>query len=230
MVDLLGRAGQVDEAYSFIQKMPMEPNERIWGALLSACHVYSNMDIGLRAADHLFQLVPEHAGYYVLLSNIYAKAGRWEDVTTVRSIMKGKGIKKMPGVSNVELNRQVHSFLSGDQSHPQAKKIYEELDVIVGKLKEVGYVPQTVSALHDVEEEDKEKHLSVHSEKLAIVFVMINTEPGTPIRVTKNLRVCGDCHIAIKLISKIIRRDIIVRDMNRFHHFQNGICSCDDYW
>lgn len=230
MVDLLGRAGQVDEAYSFIQKMPMEPNERIWGALLSACRVYSNMDIGLRAADHLFQLVPEHAGYYVLLSNIYAKAGRWEDVTTIRSIMKGKGIKKMPGVSNVELNRRVHSFLSGDQSHPQAKKIYEELDVLVGKLKEVGYVPQTVSALHDVEEEDKEKHLSVHSEKLAIVFAMINTEPGTPIRVTKNLRVCGDCHIAIKLISKIIGRDIIVRDMNRFHHFQNGICSCDDYW
>ncbi|XP_057469168.1 putative pentatricopeptide repeat-containing protein At3g49142 [Actinidia eriantha] len=230
MVDLLGRAGQVDEAYNFIKQMPMEPNDRIWGALLSACRVYSNMDIGLIAADHLFQLVPEQAGYYVLLSNIYAKAGRWEDVTTIRSIMKGRGIKKMPGVSNVEFNHRVYTFLAGDQSHPQSKEIYEELDVLVGKMKEMGYVPETDSALHDVEEEDKENHLAVHSEKLAIVFAIINTEPGTPIRITKNLRVCGDCHIAIKLISKIAEREIIVRDTNRFHHFQSGVCSCDDYW
>ncbi|CAL5407898.1 unnamed protein product [Camellia sinensis] len=227
MVDLLGRAGRVDEAYNFIKKMPMEPNERIWGALLSACRVYSKMDIGLIAADHLFKLVPEQAGYYVLLSNIYAKAGRWKDVTTIRSIMKNRGIKKMPGVSNVEIDRLVHTFLAGDQSHPQSKEIYEALDVFVGKMKEVGYVPETHSALHDVEEEDKENHLAVHSEKLAIVFAIINTKPGTPIRITKNLRVCGDCHIAIKLISKIAEREIIVRDTNRFHHFQNGVCSCD---
>ncbi|WOG88215.1 hypothetical protein DCAR_0207449 [Daucus carota subsp. sativus] len=230
MVDLLGRAGRLNEAYSVIKQMPMKPNERIWGALLSACRVYSNMDIGLVAADNLFQMVPEQAAYYVLLSNIYAKAGRWKDVTVVRSIMKSKGIKKLPGVSNVELHDHVHSFLAGDQSHPQSKEIYEELDVLVWKMKEAGYVPETESALHDVEEEDKENHLAVHSEKLAIAFVILNTKPGTPIRITKNLRVCGDCHIAAKLISKITNRDIIVRDTNRFHHFHNGVCSCGDYW
>uniref|UniRef100_F6H6H5 DYW domain-containing protein n=2 Tax=Vitis vinifera TaxID=29760 RepID=F6H6H5_VITVI len=230
MVDLLGRAGQVDEAYGFIKQMPMEPNERVWGALLSACRVYSNMIIGLLAADQLFQLCPEQSGYYVLLSNIYAKAGRWEDVTTVRSIMKTKGIKKMPGVSNFELDNRVHTFLAGDQSHPQSKQIYEELDVSVGKMKEAGYVPETDSALHDVEEEDKECHLAVHSEKLAIAFAILNTAPGSPIRITKNLRVCGDCHIAAKLISKIVGREITIRDTNRFHHFYNGVCSCGDYW
>ena len=230
MVDLLGRSGQVDEAYSFIKQMPVEPNERVWGALLSACRVYSNMNIGLLAADHLFQLAPEQSGYYVLLSNIYAKAGRWKDVTTIRSMMKGRGLKKIPGISNVELNDQIHTFLAGDQSHPLSKKIYEELDVLVGKMKELGYVPETDSALHDVEEEDKECHLAVHSEKLAIVFAILSTEPGTPIRITKNLRVCGDCHIAAKLISKIVQREIIVRDTNRFHHFKNGVCSCGDYW
>ncbi|KAJ9679674.1 hypothetical protein PVL29_021566 [Vitis rotundifolia] len=230
MVDLLGRAGQVDEAYGFIKQMPMEPNERVWGALLSACRVYSNMIIGLLAADQLFQLGPEQSGYYVLLSNIYAKAGRWEDVTTVRSIMKTKGIKKMPGVSNFELDNRVHTFLAGDQSHPQSKQIYEELDVLVGKMKEAGYVPETDSALHDVEEEDKECHLAVHSEKLAIAFAILNTAPGSPIRITKNLRVCGDCHIAAKLISKIVGREITIRDTNRFHHFYNGVCSCGDYW
>ncbi|XP_030933746.1 putative pentatricopeptide repeat-containing protein At3g49142 [Quercus lobata] len=230
MVDLLGRSGQVDEAYSFIKQMPVEPNERVWGALLSACRVYSNMNIGLLAADHLFQLAPEQSGYYVLLSNIYAKAGRWKDVTTIRSMMKGRGLKKIPGISNVELNDRIHTFLAGDQSHPHSEKIYEELDVLVGKMKELGYVPETDSALHDVEEEDKECHLAVHSEKLAIVFAILNTEPGTPIRITKNLRVCGDCHIAAKLISKIVQREIIVRDTNRFHHFKNGVCSCGDYW
>ncbi|XP_043717752.1 putative pentatricopeptide repeat-containing protein At3g49142 [Telopea speciosissima] len=230
MVDLLGRAGHVDEAYGFIKQMSTEPNERVWGALLSACRVYSNMTLGLVAADHVFQLVPEQAGYYVLLSNIYAKAGRWNDVTIVRSLMKSKGIKKLPGCSNVELDDRVHTFLVGDHSHPQSKEIYAELDVLLGKMKEAGYVPETDSALHDVEEEDKEGHLVVHSEKLAIAFAIMNTKPGTPIRITKNLRVCADCHIAAKLISKISERDIIVRDTNRFHHFQSGICSCGDYW
>ncbi|KAL0557304.1 hypothetical protein IC582_005831 [Cucumis melo] len=230
MVDLFGRAGEVEEAYSFVKQMPMEPNERVWGALLSACRVHLKMDIGLVAADRLFQLAPKQSGYYVLLSNIYAKAGMWKDVMNVRYAMKKMGIKKVPGISNVELNGQVHTFLAGDQYHPQAKNIYEELDVLVGKMKELGYIPQTESALHDVEVEDKECHLAIHSEKLAIVFAILNTKQGTPIRITKNLRVCGDCHIAIKLISKIASRDIIVRDCNRFHHFSNGICSCGDYW
>nr|AYM00593.1 pentatricopeptide repeat protein [Salvia miltiorrhiza] len=230
MVDLLGRAGRVDEAYAHIKQMPVEPNDRVWGALLNACHVYNNMDIGVVAADHLFELAPNQSGYYVLLSNIYAKAGRWRDVSLVRSIMKDRGIKKIPGVSNVELRDQVHTFLAGDRSHQQSKEIYEELDILVGKIKEAGYVPKTDTALHDVEEEEKENHLAVHSEKLAIVFALINSSPHTPIRVTKNLRVCEDCHVAIKFISKIADRQITVRDTNRYHHFENGICSCGDYW
>ncbi|XP_047339891.1 putative pentatricopeptide repeat-containing protein At3g49142 [Impatiens glandulifera] len=230
MVDLLGRAGRLNEAYEFIMKMPLAPNERVWGALLGACRVYSDMDIGIVVADNLLKLAPEQSGYYVLLSNIYAKAGRWEEVSEIRSIMKGRGIKKMPGISNVEIDRNVHTFLAGDQSHAQTEKIYEELEFLMGKMKESGYVPETISALHDVEEEDKENHLAVHSEKLAIAFAIINTRPGTTIRITKNLRVCGDCHIAAKLISKIVAREIVIRDTNRFHHFRDGFCSCGDYW
>ncbi|KAK6121672.1 hypothetical protein DH2020_044586 [Rehmannia glutinosa] len=230
MVDILGRAGKVDEANIHIKQMSMEPNDRVWGALLSACHVYNNMDIGVIAADRLFQLAPQQSGYYVLLSNIYAKAGRWKDVTLFRSIMKGRGVKKIPAVSNVELDDHVHTFLAGDRSHPQMEEIYLELDILLGKMKEAGYVPKTDTALHDVEEEEKENHLVVHSEKLAIVFAIINSEPRVPIRVTKNLRVCEDCHIAIKFISKITERQIIVRDTNRYHHFENGVCSCGDYW
>ncbi|XP_048496850.1 putative pentatricopeptide repeat-containing protein At3g49142 [Beta vulgaris subsp. vulgaris] len=230
MVDLLGRSGKVNEALSFIKEMPIEPNERVWGALLGACRVHSNMSIGLIAADHLFHMVPEQAGFYVLLSNIYAKAGKWKEVSTIRSLMKNKGMNKTPGISNVEHEGQVYTFLAGDRSHPQSKEIYDKLDVLVGKMKEEGYVPETDFALHDVEEEDKEGHLRVHSEKLAIIFALINTRPPTTIRITKNLRICGDCHIAIKLISKITKREILVRDTNRFHTFKNGVCSCGDYW
>ncbi|KAG8390354.1 hypothetical protein BUALT_Bualt01G0074800 [Buddleja alternifolia] len=140
MVDLLGRAGRVNEAYDHIKRMP---NERVWGALLSACNVYNNMDIGVIAVDHLFQLAPEQSGYYVLLSNIYAKAGRWKDVTLIRLFMKGRGIKKIPGVSNVELDDRVHTFLAGDRSHPRTAEIYDELDILLGKMKEAGYVPNT---------------------------------------------------------------------------------------
>lgn len=230
MVDLLGRAGCISEAYDFIMAMPIEPNERVWGALLGACRIHSNMDIGLLAADSLFRLVPNQTGYYVLLSNIYARAGRWADVTSVRSVMASKGIKKLPGGSSVEIGDQVHTFHVGDRSHPQYEMIYEKLDELLGKIKGMGYNPEVEATLHDVEEEDKEGHLSVHSEKLAIAFVLINTRPGTPIRITLNLRTCGDCHHAAKLISTIANREIILRDINKFHHIVQGVCSCGDYW
>lgn len=109
-------------------------------------------------------------------------------------------------------------------------EIYAVLDNLAGKMKEIGFVPSRDFALHDVEEEEKEQILCGHSEKLAVAFGLMNTCPGSPIRIAKNLRVCGDCHIAIKIISRIVSREIIVRDTNRFHHFKNGFCSCGDYW
>jgi hypothetical protein len=97
-------------------------------------------------------------------------------------------------------------------------------------MNNLGYVPDTRFVLHDVEEEEKVSRLCHHSEKLAIAFGLISTPPGTSLRIFKNLRVCGDCHTATKFISKIVGRVIIVRDANRFHHFENGLCSCRDYW
>ena len=93
-----------------------------------------------------------------------------------------------------------------------------------------GYNVDTKNVLYDMDEEDKEVQLSYHSEKLAIAFGLIFTDSGTPIRVVKNLRVCSDCHLATKMLSKIYAREIIVRDSKRFHHFTDGSCSCMDYW
>eukprot|EP01018_Ginkgo_biloba_P012519 Gb_27057 [translate_table: standard] len=230
MVDLLGRSGFLDEAHDFIKKMPLEPNAVVWGALLGACRIHHNIALGEHVVGRILDLEPDNTACYVLLSNIYAEAGRWNAVAKVRTEMKGRGLKKTPGCSWIEVNNRVHAFLVGDRLHPESEKIYAMLATLAGQMEEAGYVPKTNFVLHDVEEEMKEHMLCSHSEKLAIGFGLISTRPGSTIRITKNLRVCDDCHSATKFISKIVQREIIVRDTNRFHLFKDGLCSCGDYW
>ncbi|CAJ1790302.1 unnamed protein product [Sphenostylis stenocarpa] len=230
MVDLLGRAGYLNEAYSLIQEMNVKPDFIIWGSLLGACRIHKNVELGEISARKLFQLDPSNCGYYVLLSNIYADAGRWDEVERMRILMKNRGLLKTPGFSIVEIKGRIHVFLVGDKEHPQHEKIYEYMDKLNAKLQELGYMPNVTSVLHDVDEEEKEMVLRVHSEKLAVAFGIINSVPGSVIHIIKNLRICGDCHIAIKLISKVVNREIVVRDSKRFHHFKDGLCSCGDYW
>jgi pentatricopeptide repeat protein len=230
LVDLLGRAGRLNEAQDLINKMPMKPGAAVWRSLLGACRIHNNIELGEHASRHLFELDPKNAAHYVLLSNIFAAAGRWDEVEKVRKMMKDRRVEKMPGRSWIEVNNKVYDFFVGDKSHPQMRAIYAMLEKLSGQMKQVGYVPERNFVLHDVEDEQKEHILCHHSEKLAIVFGLINTPPGTPIRVVKNLRICGDCHSATKFISRIVVREIVVRDAIRFHHFKEGQCSCGDYW
>ncbi|PPD87190.1 hypothetical protein GOBAR_DD15895 [Gossypium barbadense] len=230
MVNLLGRAGLFDEAEALIQNMEMKPDGAIWGSLLGACRVHKRVELGESVAKHLFELEPENPGVYVLLSNIYAGAGRWDDVARIRTLLNNKGMKKVPGCSSIEVDRVVHEFLVSDKVHPRCKEIYDMLNEVDTLLEKAGFVPDTSEVLQDIDEEWKEGALSHHSEKLAIAFGLISTKPGTTIRIVKNLRVCGNCHSATKLISKIFNREIIARDRNRFHHFKDGSCSCNDFW
>lgn len=130
----------------------------------------------------------------------------------------------------IELDSEIYEFVAGDKSHKQYKEIYEMVEEMRREMKRAGHVPSTSEVLLDIDEEDKEDALNRHSEKLAIAFALLNTPPGTPIRIVKNLRVCSDCHSATKFISKIYHREIVVRDRNRFHHFKDGLCSCKDFW
>ncbi|XXG55453.1 hypothetical protein AAC387_Pa03g3119 [Persea americana] len=230
VVDLLGRAGYLDEAYDFVMSMPMKPEVTVWGALLSACKIYGNVRLGRYAAEQVFALDPLNAGHYVQLSNLYASAGLWNDVSKVRVLMKERGLVKALGYSLIEINGKLQSFRVGDKSHPRSKEIFVMLEELEKELKEAGFVPNTDSVLHDLNTEDKEESLCNHSERLAIAFGLISTPPGTTLRITKNLRACVNCHSATKLISKIVEREIVVRDANRFHHFKDGLCSCGDYW
>lgn len=229
MVDLLGRAGRLNEAWDFIQKMPIEPGITVFGAMLGACKIHKNVELGEKAANRLFELDPDEGGYHVLLANIYAAASLWDKLAKVRTIMEKKGLQKTPGCSLVELKNEVHSFYSGSTSHPQSKRIYTFLETLIDEIKAAGYVPDT-NSIHDVEDYVQENLLSSHSEKLAIAFGLLNSSQGSTIHIRKNLRVCGDCHNATKYISLVTGCEIIVRDMHRFHCFKNGVCSCGDYW
>ncbi|CAL5067078.1 unnamed protein product [Urochloa decumbens] len=230
MVDLLGRAGKVEEAYDYIVNMPLEPNAVVWRTLLGACAMHKKLELGEAAWARLVELDPGHSGDYVLLSNLYAAVGRWADVHVLRKTMAKDGVRKNPGRSLVELRNSVYEFVMGDRSHPESEQIYKMLAEIAERLRHEGYIPRTSNVLADIEEEEKETALNYHSERLAIAFALLKSLPGTPIRIVKNLRVCGDCHTVTKLISKIYDREIIVRDRSRFHHFKSGSCSCKDYW
>ncbi|XP_057822921.2 pentatricopeptide repeat-containing protein At1g11290, chloroplastic isoform X2 [Cryptomeria japonica] len=230
IVDQLGRAGHLDEAERIINEMPFEPSAFVWGIFLSACRTHGNIKLGKRAAEQLLELEPKESAPYVLLSNIYAMENRWDDVSKVRKMMKDRGVAKEPGQSWIVVKEKVHAFYVEDTSHPQTEEIYTKLEELSGQIADAGYVQDTKFVLQNLEEDQKEHNLSHHSEKLAIAYGLISTKPGIPVRVFKNLRVCGDCHNATKFISLVTKREIVLRDANRFHHFKDGVCSCGDYW
>ncbi|XP_042490489.1 pentatricopeptide repeat-containing protein At2g22410, mitochondrial-like isoform X2 [Macadamia integrifolia] len=147
MIDLLGRVGLLEEANKLIKGMPMEPDEAAWGALLNACRMHGNVELGKLAADKLLHLDPKDSGIYALLANMYAGRRRWDDVRMVRSMMRDRGIKKTPGNSLIEVDGKIHEFLVADKSHPQSEEIYNILDEILLLLKSEGYVPNTSQLL-----------------------------------------------------------------------------------
>ncbi|XP_044507986.1 pentatricopeptide repeat-containing protein At4g33170-like [Mangifera indica] len=231
VIDLLGRSGRLKEAEEFINNMPFEPNSFGWCSFLAACRIHGDKERGEVAAEKLMLLEPENSRVaHVLLSNIYAKEKQWEDVRNLRKMMKDGSVKKLPGYSWVDVGNKTHIFIAEDWSHPQKKEIYKKLDCLLDQIKEAGYIPCTQSIQQDTDDRTKEKLLHHHSERIAIAFALISMPIGKPIIVKKNLRVCSDCHSAIKYISKVTGRKIIVRDNSRFHHFAAGLCSCGDYW
>ncbi|URD90895.1 repeat-containing protein [Musa troglodytarum] len=203
MIDILGRTGKLNEMEDFIKKMPVRPNNLIWRTVLVACRRSKDgakSGIWKQASEMLLELEPENPVNYVLISSMYAYRGRWEDVAKTRTAMRTLPVKKEAGRSWVTLHDGLHVFVAGDKF-----------------------------ALYDIDMETKEELLSYHSEKLAVAFVLTRS-CRVPIRIMKNLRVCGDCHSAFCYISKIVGRKITLRDCNRFHHFENGKCSCGDFW
>ncbi|CAN0841336.1 Pentatricopeptide repeat-containing protein At5g39680 [Linum grandiflorum] len=230
MVGLLGKAGKLEDAKNFMMSRMEIWDVVAWRTLLNACHIHKNYELAERVANSILEMDPRDMGSYTLLSNVYARRSRWDAVADIRKLMKDRKVRKEPGSSWIEIQNATHVFVSDDKKHPESSKIYEKVKEIIALIKPLGYVPDVDLVLHDVEDEQKEDHLCYHSEKLAMAYGIMKLPSGAPIVVIKNLRMCDDCHSAARLISKLTRRSIIIRDAKRFHHFQDGCCSCGDYW
>ncbi|KAI4317854.1 hypothetical protein L6164_025685 [Bauhinia variegata] len=215
---MFGSVGHLDEAFEFIEKMPIEPSVDVWETLMNLCRVHGHLELGDRCAELVEQLDPSR-----LIEQ--SKAGL---LPIKPSDLVQEKEKKNQNL--LEVRSRVHEYRAGDTSHPETDKIYALLRCLRSQMKEAGYIPETKFVLHDIDQESKEEALLSHSERLAVGYGLISSAARSPIRVIKNLRFCGDCHNALKIVSKLVGRELIIRDAKRFHHFRDGVCSCRDYW
>ncbi|XP_022757524.1 pentatricopeptide repeat-containing protein At4g01030, mitochondrial [Durio zibethinus] len=229
MVDLLGRAGYLDEAWDFIQSMPLKPDATIWGALLGSCRIHKNIQLAEIAVKKLFELEPYNSANYILMMNLYAMSDRWGDVERIKDLMSDIGVKNGQVWSWIQIGQIIHQFFA-EENHPDEGEIYFELYHLVYEMKKLGYKPDVKCVYQNIDDNEKEKVLFSHTEKLAITYGLIKSRSDMPIRVIKNTRICPDCHTAAKYISLVKNREIFLRDGSRFHHFSEGKCSCNDCW
>ncbi|KAF7100361.1 hypothetical protein CFC21_101888 [Triticum aestivum] len=185
VVDLLGRAGRLAEAYGTIKSMPFPVDIVLWQTLLGASKTHGDLELAELAATKLAELGSNVDGDYVLLSNVYVSKAWWADVGRVRDTMRSNDVRKVPGFSYTEISGVMHKFINGDKEHPRLQEIYRALEEIMSRIGELGYEPETSNVLHDIGEEEKQYALSYHSEKLAIAFGLIATPPGETLRVIK---------------------------------------------
>ena len=229
MIELLGREGLLDEALNLIKNAPFPPTKNMWAALLTACRVHRNLELGKFAAEKLFGLEPEKLGNYIVLLNIYNSSGRADEAAKVIEALKRRGLRLVPACSWIEIKKQPHKFVFGDKSHPRSTEIYKKLGEVMKEVGKLGYTHGGKCLLPDVGEEEQ-RGSGCHSEKLAICFGLISTSSSSLLQVVQGHRVCNECHGVIKMMTTVTRREIVLRDSNRFHHFRNGACSCGDYW
>ncbi|WZZ75343.1 pentatricopeptide repeat-containing protein At4g15720 [Brassica napus] len=237
VVDMLGRFGRVDEAYALAKTIEVggEQGALLWGALLSAGRLHGRVDIVGEASKRLIESNQQVTSAYVALSNAYAVAGGWEDSESLRLEMRRGGNVKERACSWIEIKDSVYAFHAGDLSCDESGEIVRFIKDLEKRMKERGHrgsssMITSSSVFVDVDEEAKEEIVSLHCERLALAFGLIHLPEGSTIRIMNNLRMCRDCHEAFKLISGIVEREIVVRDVNRFHCFKDGSCTCRDFW
>ncbi|XP_043703590.1 pentatricopeptide repeat-containing protein At5g03800 isoform X2 [Telopea speciosissima] len=230
MVSVFGYWHYFNEAEELISNMPFEPDSTVWRALLDSCRLRSNTTLGKWAAKHLLAMDLQDPSVGILVANLYSASGRWHCSERIRKEMREKGLRKLPGQSWIIYQNRVHSFFMRDKSHFHTKDIYSGLDILILECMKAGYVPDTSFVLHEVEENQKKDFLFYHSAKLAVTYGLLMTGHGKPIRVMKNIHLCGDCHTFLKYVSIVTKREVSLRDASGFHNFRDGECSCRDYW
>ncbi|CAL5209447.1 unnamed protein product [Lathyrus oleraceus] len=211
LVDLLGRGGRLEEAMGVIETMPFKPDSLICKTLLNACSLHGNVALGEDMARRCLELDPSDPAIYLLLANLYDSAGLSDFGEKTRRLMRERGLKRSPGQCWMEIRSRVHHFSAGEKINDE---INEKLKFLTAEFRNRGYQYQ--------ENEDK----LYHSEQLAVAFGVLNVPAMAPIRIYKNSLICPHCHTFIMLSTKVVGREIILRDRKRFHFFKDGQCSC----
>ncbi|KAJ4913840.1 Pentatricopeptide repeat-containing protein [Raphanus sativus] len=216
IVKMLAEPGYLDEALRFVELV--EPNAvELWETLMDLARVHGDLELGERCQDMVEQI----------------------DGSRLKEESKAGLVPVKPSdIAKEKLQRMARGrkfggeqfMAAGDISFPENREYYMALKSLKEHMVELGYVPESKLALHDVDKESKDENLFNHTEKFAFVSSFLNTPARSPVRVLKNLRVCIDCHNALKLMSKVVGRVLVSRDVKRFHHMSDGVCSCRDYW
>ncbi|CAA7388770.1 unnamed protein product [Spirodela intermedia] len=231
MVDLYGRAGLLQEARDFIERMPAEPPKFAWVTLLASCRNHKDLRLGELAAIRALQLDPREVGVYLHLSRMYADAGRWGEVAKVRTSMKEMGLSPATACSWVEVRGKVHRFTVGaDHMSGHSARIRRVIKSVRQMMTKAGLLRVKAAFDHHVGEEENAEDLCGHTEKIALAFALTEWGGWGVIRIGKNLRVCRDCHEMFKFVSMNSGVEILLKDPNRYHRFGQGSCSCLDYW
>lgn len=206
LINVLGQAGHLNELMEYIAGIPIETTSEVWESVISFARTHGDIDLEDHAEELLLKLDSSKAAANKVLAPVQKRTYEY-------NMLAGKD--------------KVTDFRCAT---PYKEATNDKVNGLTGQMRDAGYVPDTRYVLHDIDEEAKEQALMYHSERLAIAYGLISTPARTTLRIIKNLRICGDCHNAIKIMSKIVGRELIVRDNKRFHHFRDGKCSCRDYW
>jgi len=199
---------------------------------LAACRKHKNAKLALEIHDELMEsntilTDDQRSAIVVLTANIHSSIGDHNRSLLLRQNLYRDNLPKYAGITWTEINGIMYEFYAQDIRHPRSKEIYEQLEFLHEQLRKLGYQPN--ESVLTKEEINVEWSIYGHSERLAIAFNLISTPPGTTIQLTKNLRMCIDCHEVSKLIARLTQREIIARDRLRIHYFtKDGRCSCDN--
>ncbi|XP_057794219.1 pentatricopeptide repeat-containing protein At3g24000, mitochondrial-like [Salvia miltiorrhiza] len=229
LIDMFVRLDRIDEAFDFIEKANLAPNEFIWSILIAGCRSQGKLELAFHAAEQLLELELKDSETYLLLLNMYVSAGRWKDVSRVRKMMRDAKVDRIVDWSWITIRDKVYSFKFSSKRHHQ-DGVTELLDDLIDRAKPLGYKAEAGLEIDDeLGKEEATTSAAHHSEKMAVAFGLLNTSGEVQIRVTKNMGMCRDCHCFIKLVSLLTSRTIIIRDSKRLHKFHNGECSCKDF-
>eukprot|EP00455_Lapot_gusevi_P006944 TRINITY_DN1298_c0_g2_i1.p1 TRINITY_DN1298_c0_g2~~TRINITY_DN1298_c0_g2_i1.p1 ORF type:complete len:312 (-),score=47.74 TRINITY_DN1298_c0_g2_i1:174-1109(-) len=230
MVDVLARAGRLQEAEDLAMQSTLT-NEVTWISVLGACRIHGDVDRAQRIAEQLIRMNPTNATPYIIMCNIYTRLGMHSKAHEMRERRVSAGAEVQVGVSSTDIDGVITSFGPADFSHPRGAELYQTCVDMANRIASAGHEPDVSWATRHEDHEARRLSLCFHSERIAIAWNLLTTPAGRRIRITKNLRVCGDCHEATKVIARVYGREISVRDRSRWHEFRtDGTCSCRDFF